>query len=395
MRKKTFMLLAVFCIVALPVIAGDIKLTGMTRTNLSVATSTGDFLLAEQVLHVSLDGYGKKSGFHVSPAVAVSVDGEPRFVIREAYIDLFTSLADIRIGKQAVVWGKAEGFFITDIVSPQDLSYFILADFSEIRVGIPAMRAQKYLGNVSFDAVWVPFFVPTVFPEPDSPWHTAEMSIFTPYEAHMENLSDSEFFCKIAYIGSGFDAELMAGYAHDDQPVLKGSLPLPETHYERFTVIGGSFSKPLGPVLARTEAAVYLDRSFTTRPLVGEFGIARKNELVSLIGLDWSLGGIDVSVQYAGQYIFNHAVTLVQPEYRQTASVRLRDTFLGDTLILELFTYIGIDPYDALLRPSVSYTIEDGVILKAGADIFLGDSSGQYGRYRDNTLVSASISWYF
>ncbi len=395
MHKRESIILAVLLALALPTPAVEVQFSGMARTGSAVATESGDFLLAEQVLHANLDGHGEKSGFHASPDAVVPVDGESRFTVREAYIDLYTGVADIRIGKQAIVWGKAEGFFITDIVSPQDLSYFILADFSEIRVGIPAVRAQKYIGAVSFDAVWVPFFVPTVYPETGSPWHTPEMSMITSEPVRMEDLSDSEFFGKIAYLGSGFDAELMAGYARDDQPVLEGPLPLPETRYRRFTVIGGSLGKPFGPVLARTEAAVYLDRAFTTRPSAGEFASERKTELVGLAGLDWSMAGIDFSAQYAGQYIFDHEETFVQPEYRQTASVRLRDAFLDDYLVLEVFAYVGIDPVDALLRPSVSYIIEDGVILKAGADIFLGDSSGQYGRYRDNTLVSASISWYF
>ncbi len=395
MRKEASVFLAVFCMIALPVFSADIKLTGMTRTNLTVATETGDFLLAEQTLQTAMDGYGKKSGFHVSPAVSVSVDGEPRFAVREAYVDLLTGFADVRIGKQAVVWGKAEGFFITDVVSPQDLSNFILADFSEIRIGIPAVRTQKYLGKISLDVVWIPFFVPTVFPEPGSPWHTAEMGAFTTYDAQMGNLSDSEFFGKLAYFGSGFDAELMAGYARDDQPVLEGNAPLLQTRYQRITVIGGSVGKPIGPVLARAEAVVYLDRAFTTRPSPTEFESSRKAEIVGLVGLDWNLGGIDFSAQYSGRYISDYAETLVLPEYRQTASVRARDSYLGDALVAEFFAYVGLDPYDALLRPSVSYTIEDGVILKAEADIFLGDSSGQYGRYRDNTLFSTSISWYF
>ena len=152
---------------------------------------------------------------------------------------------------------------------------------------------------------------------------------------------------------------------------------------------------PFGAVVARSEAAVYLDRSFTARPSAVEFAVLRKNELVALAGLDWSMAGIDFSVQYVGQYIVDHADMMVQSEYRQTASFRIRDSLMSDYLTLELFAYVGIDPFDALLRPSVSWTVEDGVILKAGADIFMGDSSGQYGQYRDNTLVHASLSWYF
>ena len=46
--------------------------------------------------------------------------------LREMYIDFFTKKMDIRIGKQQIIWGQADGVFITDVVTPKDLSEFLL-----------------------------------------------------------------------------------------------------------------------------------------------------------------------------------------------------------------------------------------------------------------------------
>jgi len=54
--------------------------------------------------------------------------------LREAYIDIYGNWLDLRLGKQQVVWGKTDGYFINDIVNPLDLSYFILQDFDDIRM---------------------------------------------------------------------------------------------------------------------------------------------------------------------------------------------------------------------------------------------------------------------
>ena len=50
---------------------------------------------------------------------------ESEITLREAYVDLYFNRADFRIGKQQVVWGKADGLFINDIVCPLDMRMFL------------------------------------------------------------------------------------------------------------------------------------------------------------------------------------------------------------------------------------------------------------------------------
>lgn len=397
--KRTAAVIAALALV-LPAFlhAGDIELTGMLRSYTGSRFSEADTPAAEQTVDLSLQGWGDLSRMLINPYVYVDADGELDAGIREAYIDLFLPSLDIRIGKQAVVWGEAEGAFITDIVSPQDLRSFILADFREVRMGVAAVKADWYAGPFTIETVWLPRFVPASQPDADSIWHTASMPDMSGAQLPGSELENSEVFGKISYFGSAFNAELMAGYAWDDLPVLTGPAPSAVVGYERLTVAGGSFSTTIGSVVLRTEAAAYLDRAFTRVETPGApptLGTAEHHQIHALGGLDWSMAGIDFSSQYIAQYIHDWNESLMAEEYVQTVTFRMRDSFLSDTLTLQLFGYFGLDPADALLRPSLTWSLEDGVELETGAEIFLGDETGTFGRYADNSLAYLSLRWYF
>ena len=58
----------------------------------------------------------------------------------------FEDLLALSLGKQQVVWGKADGVFITDIVSPLNLTEFLLPDFDEIRTGGDCYKSKQLPG---------------------------------------------------------------------------------------------------------------------------------------------------------------------------------------------------------------------------------------------------------
>ncbi|MDZ7792749.1 MAG: DUF1302 family protein [Spirochaetia bacterium] len=385
--------------------AKDIDFSGMLRSYTGARLSEGDVPITEQTADVKMEGWGEDTHIMLNPYAYIGADGEPEIGMREAYLDLYFPSMDIRVGKQAIVWGEAEGAFITDIVSPQDLRSFILADFTEIRMGVPAVKADYFAGPLTFEAVWLPRFIPTELPDQSSIWYTDQMNMMSVPELPSDDLENSELFGKVSYFGAAFNGELMAGYAWDDNPVLEGSAPNPDASYQRYTVVGGSFSTTLGSVVLRSEAAAYLNKAFTSlenpgTPLAA-FATSDYHQLHGLAGLDWSLFGVDMSSQYILQYIHDYDAALMSDEYDHTLTFRMRDSNMAQTLTWELFTYVGFDPEDienstdALLRPSLTYSIEDGVEIQSGVEIFLGDEAGNFGKYEDNTMAYVSLRWYF
>jgi len=212
-------------------------------------------------------------------------------LLREAYIDLSTPFLDIRIGKQQIIWGKADGVFITDIVSPKNLTRFLLPDFEEIRMGITAIKFNHQIGNHGVEAIWIPAFTPNELPDHSSIWKRIPSFPITPtYDLSQkkikQNLKNGEFFLKYSAMTSMIDFELIGGYHFDDEPAmhqtrtyaagnLTGIILTPQHH--RMGVVGGSFSATLfeGFVL-RSEGAYYFNQYFTDLNPTNQDGLIKK-----------------------------------------------------------------------------------------------------------------------
>lgn len=412
MKKHSIRVLIMILACSTPAFAMDIDIRGMLRSYTGFAFSDAAITSNEQTLDLTLEGWGDQTRLVVNPYAYIGIDNEPEIGIREAYVDFFLDNADIRVGKQAIMWGQAEGAFITDIVSPRDMRSFILADFREIRKGIPAMKVDYFTGPFTFEGIWIPQFVPSSMPPSDSIWlrqmpqglSGVPIDLSEP-TLHFEN---SEVFGKIRYFGPRISWEVMGGYAWTDEPFvtnLNTSLPTIDSidaQYGRYTVAGGSFSTSVGTMVLRGEAAAYFNKPFTFGSFTNPDSVTSKefHQVQSLIGIDWSLLGMDMSAQYLLSYIHNHESGIMEqfravPEFGHTVTFRVQDTFLDDRLTARVFTYVEIDPLNALIRPSLSWSIEDGVMLEGGAEIFIGDETGMFGHYQDNTMAFVSLRWYF
>ena len=53
--------------------------------------------------------------------------------LREFYVDVDIHDHVLRVGKQQIVWGEADGLKVLDVVNPQSFREFILADFEDSR----------------------------------------------------------------------------------------------------------------------------------------------------------------------------------------------------------------------------------------------------------------------
>ena len=62
--------------------------------------------------------------------------------LRDCYLDFTSDKLDIRIGKQQVVWGQADGLPFLDRVMPFDLTYYWLPDFADIRIPLWMIKVE-------------------------------------------------------------------------------------------------------------------------------------------------------------------------------------------------------------------------------------------------------------
>ena len=391
-----------FIVTAVGAAAQDLYLGGYARNNTSMLLNDNlDFSQVQNTFDLKAEYFGDISALNAEVYLNSTGTDELDAGVKELYMDLYFDSMDLRIGKQQIIWGKADGVFITDVVSPKDLSNFVLPDFDEIRMGVSALKADWYLDAVELELVWVPMFTPSVTPSglwttsmPLPPGATINDAVIADY-----SLENSEVFAKVSYMGSAIDVELMGGYMWDDLPVphMVTLVPSPTftPQHHRLLMGGGSFSTDIAGVIIRGEGAYYSGKKFQTSDLSVPEWVVEKGFVHYMAGLDYSLAGITLGAQFIQEIILDYDDAMNNnDEFKSTMTFVMAKSFLNETLMLEFFSYVGLTNKDALLRPKATYDLADGLEWIIGADIFIGDS-GDFGQYDDNDLIYTKIKYSF
>ncbi len=394
--------------------AQQVDINGFVRNYTSVLYNNGDFNMLQNTLNLNFETIGDKVALKANPMIYLYGIDSVDFQLREIYLDLYFNSIDLRIGKQQVVWGKADGVFITDIVSPLNLTEFLLPDFDEIRVGVYAAKFDYYFGNSTVEAIWKPIYAGNQLPPSGSIWFKPpEMPASATFDYSKEkidaNFENSEIYLKYSLSSSAIDFDVMGAYVWDQNasmhvqkeigldslgnPILTGLLITPEHH--RLYVAGGSFTSTIKSFVLRGEAAYYNGKYFQTADPMAEDALSQKNYLHYVLGLDYGTGSLKLSTQFIQKYIMDYEDLIDEDELQNTMTFLARYDAMRETLHLELFSYVGLNYGDALIRPKVTYDFSDSFSILLGSNIFVGDDRGMFGRYNDNSMIYTKIKYNF
>jgi len=399
----------------------QVEVGGYARNYIGVLTG-GDqeYAIIQNTLDLTLSASSGKVAFFANPTLYQYPGRDLDLKLREVYLDLYLSNTDIRLGKQQIIWGKGDGVFITDIVSPKDLNEFLLPDFDEIRTGITALKLDQYLGDQTFELVYIPTFTATLFPDTSSIWSRtpefpAPVTQDLSHKAIPATLKNSEIFMKFSGILPFMDYELMGGYMWDDDPSMHISpqfapgtppqlvgLTLSPQHH-RLSVVGSSFSTELAGVVLRGEGAYYQGKQFLAlNAMHYPLDLIEKDYFHYLLGIDFSIGSTRLSSQFVQQAIMDYDTLIVQDETVNTMTFLANRTFFRETLTAQLFAYVGLNKHDALIRPTLSYDLADGFEILGGANIFMKDPDlspgadpGQFGYFDANDMLYLKVKYSF
>ncbi|NOX37701.1 MAG: hypothetical protein GXO78_09210 [Calditrichaeota bacterium] len=393
--------------------AQDLQIYGYVRNYTGVLLN-GDheYAIIQNTLNLIFEQQKDRVAFKINPFIYQYPDQEMELDLREAYMDVYFPSFDLRIGRQQIIWGKADGVFITDIVSPKDLSEFLLRDFDEIRMGVTGVKLNYYRGNSTLEAVWLPVFTPTRFPDETSLWHVQPrlpVPIVPAVDASRKevdfSLQNSEVFLRYSTLTSVVDLEFMVASAWDDDPTphlekqidpqtrrVVGVTLYPQHH--RLQIAGGSFSTTIGPLVLRGEGAFYRGKYFLSTDPAALDGVEKKDYLHYLLGMDFNLSSWRLSAQFIQQAILDYSSALVNDSHENMATFLARRDYWNETLHLEFFTYVGLNHQDALIRPKITYDVADGFSVLIGANIFTGDE-GLFGQYGENDMLYIKVKYSF
>lgn len=323
--------------------------------------------------------------------------------LRETYLRLSLGQMDLRIGKQIIIWGRADRFNPTDNLTPRNVTLLVPEDDDQ-RLGIAAVKANYYFGSFSLTGLWLPDFEPNTFPirQPPPPLRIHE-------RAPGETLE--QWAVKIEQIGSAIDWSLSYFNGFDLSPDLGITSPFNLTlEHHRIRVIGADAATTLGRYNLRGEAAyTFTDDSEGKNPFV-------KNPFFFLV-----LGGdrtfheyLNLNLQYFVRAVsryqnperianpFQQTIAIQQAvvtnqldRVQQGASFRLSRKWLHETLETEVAGALIFTRREYVIRPKVTYAFTDRWKGIVGADLFRGDRRSFFGNLRDNTTAYVEFRWSF
>ncbi len=329
--------------------------------------------------------------------------------LRELYLDTELLGGYLRLGKQQVVWGQADGLKVLDVVNPQSYREFILDDFDDSRIPLWMVNYEFEVGSASsLQWLWIPDLTFHELAERDKAFAltTPELIPAAPFgvPVHLEDsqkpnnvLSDSEFGMKYSIFYEGWDLTVNYLYHFQDTPVLyqtftqSGVLVTPS--YERNHLVGGTASNVFGEFTLRVEAGFNSD-SFHVSNNLDKKGIEQCSELASVVGLDWQgLEDIFLSVQWLQSHLVDYENTIERRRNKNTFSFLYRHDFENETWQFEVLELHTLERKDGVVQTKLSHMVESNIEVWLGLDVFYGSQEGLFGQYDDNDRWTLGVEW--
>ena len=328
--------------------------------------------------------------------------------LREFYFETSTGKNYITIGKQQVVWGKADGLKVLDVVNPQSFREFILDDFEDSRIPLWMMSYEWQIDNdSSLQLLWIPDQTMHALPNANATYAFSSPRLVpiapsgiavevSPVNRPSRIFTDSDIgFRWSAFIG-GWDLSLNYLYHYYDLPVYyqrlsvtpEGPKVFIQPEYERSHLTGGTFSNSFGDLTLRGELGYSTDRFYLTSNISDKDGIVKSDEFSYVLGFDW-FGYKDtlLSFQFFQSIVLDSPTGLTRPSVDTTLTFLVQKEFFNDTLKAEILVLQNLKDNDGLIRPKMNYEWIDDFKVWVGADIFHGERKGVFGQFNANDRI--------
>jgi len=338
---------------------------------------------------------------NLSQSYALGSEGEAE--LREVYAEVQLGHSYAILGKQHIVWGKADGLKVLDVVNPQDFREFILDDFADSRIPLWAANVEVPLGAWTLQALWLPDQSYHDLPETSALFAFTSPKTFVPTPVEDDDrprrfFRDSDAGLRATAFLGGWDLSLNYLFHYDDVPVfrrrLSGQGPIFSPEYRRNHLVGGAFANSFGSLTVRGELGFSFGKHYSRRSLSDADGLGRSDELSYVLGFDWyGIRRTFLSLQVFQLWLPQHESDFVPDALATRATLMLRRTFLNDTLTTEVFTLIDLDEGDGFIRPKINYEVSDGVVAWVGIDVIFGPRRGIFGQLSDRDRVRLGFEW--
>ncbi len=391
------------------VAGAEVRLGGIAEVE--AAMERGRVQKSELILTPQLEW--RAPGFDVTAIARLRTDGyellgdHTELELRELYLDAYLGRTYLRVGKQQIVWGEADGLKVLDLINPQSFREFILDEFEDSRIPLWSVKWEVPLGgpwNAQF--VLVPdqthhrlpaaddlfaFTSPELVPRPPPGVPVTMQEARVPDDV----LADSDAGVQLAAHLGGWDVTLNYLYHYVDFPAV--SVARDESgvtvgsRYHRTHTFGGTLSNAFGDFTVRSELGYSTDRRYSATG----GGLTTADELSYVIGLDW-MGLTDTLV--SAQLFQSRADVgdaVARDEWESDATLLVERSFRNRTVTLGVLAIRDLDRGDGVVTGEITYDYQSNVRLRLQVSAFHGSPRGRFGQFDERDRVLVGVEYGF
>jgi len=355
--------------------------------------------------------------------------------LRECYIDYYSDYLDIRIGKQQVVWGTADGVKILDIVNPIDMREFNLelsrGHDADVRIPLWMLKveyAPTVNGTLQF--LFIPDFESNFLAPARTPYAVRaknagkdRLDVLRDMGAEVvikrkkpgRSLENARIGVRWLDVIGGFEYTLnyLHGYSHQMSrhfigikplglPFIPGAVANFEDRYAQTETFGASFSKAItkGPLRGynfRGEFAYVKNHDNGYGKKDDQIGVGEVDQYNYVLGVDkyywtnWLFSfqfiqyWLENKKEHGEHYLFG-ATSDILDQCETILSLSVSTDFMHERLRPLVRVYWG-DDNDWQINPRVEYELRDYLILAWGMNVFSGHSSQLFGEFRNRDTM--------
>lgn len=312
---------------------------------------------------------------------------------QENYLERRGARFEMRLGMSTVAWGVLDELSPQDVVSPIDVSRFVLEGRSEARLPVPLARVRVFLpGSLTLEGLLVPYARRGAFDQLDE-----ARSPFAPEGGPAQPRSISRltsdameggFRLRAAGLGIDWGVSVYRDIVDFDRYEFTPT-GLVARRPARW-MAGGDVEAARGGWVLRGDAAVFIDD-----PLQAEMlpAIVRRRTFQGGVGADRRVGDSTFFVNT----LYSHVPEDRRIDTRDEISLFggwTRDLAAG-TATLRLFGLWNAMSESGFGRATWDRELVENLRLEFTAGVFLGQGGRLIGSIEDADLVSARIRFYF
>jgi len=336
--------------------------------------------------------------------------------LRELYWDFDVGNSYVRLGKQQVVWGQADGLRVLDVVNPLDFREWILGDLEDRRIPTWMANVEIPVGDLNIQLLWVPdhsyddlpdfdgrfgLTSPIFVPRPPEGLVLTAAPLITSVDRPDRLIRDDDYGVRLSGFFGGWDLSLNYFYHYQDQQVLERRFLTPTEvliapGYERTHLIGASASNSFGKATLRAEFGYSSDRFFLDSSVDDGDGLFETAVFESVLGLDYPVDSdLFLSVQLFQSALLHKPETATRSRLENTATALVTQDFLNDALRFKTQLIHSLDRHDGQWEFGFEYDFRSNLVLKAGIDIFYGENEGLFGQFDNRDRITFGIDYSF